>query len=110
MSIVASSRKRPCLSRQPSTVYLLHFSSPFHHARHYLGYTPGDVQERVALHRRGQGACLTRAVAGAGIEMIVARTWQGDYRLERKLKNRHSSDLCPICNPNGAMRLGVKTR
>ena len=79
------------------TVYLLHFSQPFHHARHYLGSTD-DLDNRLQEHRTGQGARLTQVIHNAGISFILARTWEGGRDLERKLKRWHKSpDLCPIC-------------
>ena len=79
------------------TVYLLHFSQPFHHARHYLGSTD-DLDNRLQEHRTGQGARLTQVIHEAGISFILARTWEGGRDLERKLKRWHKSpDLCPIC-------------
>jgi hypothetical protein len=79
------------------SVYLLHFTEPYRHARHYLGWSP-EVQARVNAHVCGKGARLTEVVHSAGIGMVWVRTWQdGDRKLERKLKNRHSPQLCPIC-------------
>ena len=78
-------------------VYLLHFDRAYHHARHYLGWSP-EVQARVNAHIHGRGARLTEVVHSAGIGMMWVRTWEdGDRVLERKLKNRHSPQLCPIC-------------
>lgn len=38
------------------------------------------------------------AAARAGIGWTLARTWDGDRNLERRLKNRHNGPkLCPIC-------------
>ncbi len=49
-------------------------------------------------HRNGTGARLTQVVREAGISWVVARTWRGGRRLERKLKAQHSGvRLCPIC-------------
>lgn len=31
------------------TIYLLHFSKPYKHARHYIGYTD-DLDKRLARH------------------------------------------------------------
>src|ERR1700677_1755041 len=82
-------------------VYLLCFDKKFKHAKHYIGYanTPKSFEKRLACHRKGQGAKLMAAIAKAGIEFKVARTWDtGDRNFERKLKNRKkSSELCPIC-------------
>ena len=78
-------------------VYLLHFLSPYKHARHYLGVAE-DVSARLAEHRKGTGARLTQVVREAGITFVVARTWRGGRRLEHKLKGWHSGvRLCPIC-------------
>lgn len=79
------------------TVYLLHFHTPYRHARHYLGFA-NDLDARLALHRQGRGARLVQVVNAAGIGWHVARTWKGDRGLERQLKNRHSGvRLCPVC-------------
>jgi predicted GIY-YIG superfamily endonuclease len=78
-------------------VYLLHFTQPYKHARHYLGCAE-DVSARLAQHRAGTGARLTQVVREAGISWVVARTWRGGRRLEHKLKGYHSGvRLCPIC-------------
>jgi predicted GIY-YIG superfamily endonuclease len=79
------------------TVYLIHFDQPLHHARHYLGYTD-NLDERIARHKRGEGARLLQVLLARGIEWEVVRTWEGDRDLERKLKRRkHSDRLCPVC-------------
>lgn len=81
-------------------VYLLHFSRPFKHARHYLGWAD-DIERRVAEHRSGNGRAgrLCQVVVAEGIELALARTWEGAGRNEeRRLKNRGgASRLCPIC-------------
>lgn len=78
-------------------VYLLHFSSPYKHARHYLGYTE-DLQARMSRHLSGNGARLVEVVCSAGIVPVLVRVWDGDRSLERKLKCRKNSPcLCPIC-------------
>jgi hypothetical protein len=62
-----------------------------------LGWSP-EVQARVNAHLHGKGARLTEVVHDAGIGMMWVRTWEdGDRKLERKLKNRHSPQLCLIC-------------
>ena len=79
------------------TVYLLHFVTPFHHARHYLGIAE-NLKARLTLHAMGKGAKLMKAVIGAGIEWRLARTWRGDRQFERRLKNRKNAPLlCPLC-------------
>ena len=80
------------------SVYLIHFAEPYHHAKHYLGWSP-EVQARFNAHLHGKGARLTQVVHDNGIGMMLVRVWEdGDRKLERKLKNRHSPQLCPICS------------
>ncbi len=83
------------------TVYLLHFSSPIspdHTAQHYLGSTD-NLSRRLAEHRAGRGARLCEVALERGIGFVLARTWTGDRRTERKLKRRKEGPrLCPICN------------
>ncbi len=94
-----------------STVYLIHFDRPLGNlnnprgqARHYLGYSD-DLEARLERHREGNGAAIMAAVARAGIDWTVVRTWNGDRGLERKLKNRHNSpQLCPICQSDSVSR------
>jgi predicted GIY-YIG superfamily endonuclease len=76
---------------------LLHFDTPYRHARHYLGYA-ADLDVRLAQHRAGRGARLVEVITEAGISFTLARTWEGDRTMERRLKNRHASPrLCPLC-------------
>ena len=83
------------------TCYLLHFSQPYGHARHYLGWSQrGGLFRRLAQHEAGNGAAspLIRALLKAGGHFVLARTWEGDRYLERRLKNRGgAAKLCPIC-------------
>ncbi len=82
---------------ETGTIYLLHFERPLAHARHYIGYT-ADLPARLEEHRSGRGARLLEVVTEAGIGFSVARTWEGDRTLERRLKNRKESPrLCPVC-------------
>jgi len=80
------------------TVYLIHFLTPYKHARHYLGYTE-DLEQRLQAHRTGNGARLMEVVTDAGIDWELARTWEGDRSLERRLKQGKNACkwLCPIC-------------
>ena len=89
----------PHASRHPvGVVYLLHFSAPLHHARHYLGFTEA-LPERVAAHRGGRGGRLPAAVIAAGLTFEVTRQWTGVTRaFERRAhRNKRSPALCPIC-------------
>ena len=86
------------------TVYLICFDTPYKHARHYLGFTPGPLEDRLALHRAGRGARLMAVVTAAGISWRVTRTWDGGRILERQLKNqRNSPKLCPSCTPGAGL-------
>lgn len=80
-------------------VYLIHFSRPYHHARHYIGFT-SDYKVRFALHKQGKAARLTQVVVDSGIKLRLVRVWIGGRTFERRLKNRKNAKLlCPICNP-----------
>lgn len=93
-------------------VYLLHFDTPYHHARHYIGFA-FDVDRRIDEHRRGCGARLMSVIKGAGIGFTVAQVWHGEDRtFERHLKRRHGAGkFCPVCRalvecqPNQSVRL-----
>jgi hypothetical protein len=89
------------------TVYLLHFDAPFGHARHYTGWA-SDLYGRLAHHGGPGGANLLQHVAKAGIGWQLARTWDGDRYLERRLKRRGGATRrCPICCPDLAERLAA---
>ncbi|AQZ65546.1 unnamed protein product [[Actinomadura] parvosata subsp. kistnae] len=80
------------------TVYLLHFDRPYKHARHYIGWTSGELTQRLRQHRNGTGARLLQVIAAEGIGFAVARLWDGGRNLERSLKNRGgASRACPLC-------------
>ena len=85
-----------------SYVYLLHFSQPYKHARHYLGSTC-DLEHRLQLHRNGNGARLMEVVRAAGIDFEVCRLWRFDSieearAFEKKLKSwQKGPRLCPYC-------------
>jgi predicted GIY-YIG superfamily endonuclease len=79
------------------TVYLIHLERPYHHARHYLGYT-SDLAHRLMQHRNGAGAKLLKAVTKAGIPFEVVRTWEGYADLEKQLKaQKNAPRYCPVC-------------
>jgi hypothetical protein len=94
-------------------VYLLHFSAPLGNpqntraqASHYLGWAL-DVASRLAEHRAGRGAAITRAAVERGIDFDVVASWPGDRYLERRLKNLKATPrLCPVCggrHPRGRL-------
>jgi predicted GIY-YIG superfamily endonuclease len=79
--------------------YLIHFSRPYKHAKHYLGST-GDILARLQLHKAGKGARLTQVAVEDGIDLQLVRTWNGGRTLEWRLKRQKNSPrFCPICNP-----------
>ncbi len=93
------------------TVYLLHFSAPYRHAQHYIGFA-ADLPARLAQHEAGTGARLLQVVAECGITWTIARTWERATRTdERRLKNRGgASRLCPICRAQLELRLDHTSR
>jgi predicted GIY-YIG superfamily endonuclease len=79
------------------TIYLLHFDRPLHHARHYLGWTE-NLDERLAAHESGSGACILAACRASGIGWRLARTWTGTRHEERRLKRcKMAPRYCPTC-------------
>lgn len=89
------------------TVYLLHFETPYKHARHYTGWAL-DLNARLADHAAGRGARLLTVIQAAGITWTLARTWPGAGRgRERQLKRQGgASRRCPLCGvqPNRPRR------
>jgi len=78
-------------------VYLLHFSQPYQHARHYTGWTE-DLLDRLSTHASGQGARLMTVIYQAGIGFTLARTCEGTRRTERAIKNQGGAvRYCPLC-------------
>ncbi len=79
-------------------IYLLHFSRPHRHARHYMGWTE-NLPARLKRHRAGNGARLIEVIINDGNSFDLARIWtNADRAQERRLKNGHNSpQLCPIC-------------
>jgi len=99
------------------TVYLLHLNQPLSRgtarngkplqAGHYIGWTD-DLVGRILEHLEGKGARFTQVCVERGIKWSLARIWDGDQadrKFERRLKNRKAAPtLCPICNPETALR------
>jgi hypothetical protein len=80
-------------------VYVIHIEPPFHHARHYVGFSK-DILARLALHQLGQSqVALIRAAVLAGHRLILAHVWpDADRNFERRIKNRKNTPrYCPIC-------------
>jgi len=87
-----------------ATIYLIHLDKPLAHARHYVGLTD-DPDARLERHAAGCGARMLAVCVERGITWRLARTWQGDRKLERQLKRRKESPaLCPICSGAAANR------
>lgn len=80
------------------TVYLLHFDRPFHHAKHYCGFSR-LLSRRLIVHQSETRQPLLRAVRDAGISWVLAEVWTDvDRAFERRCKRRHNlCELCPIC-------------
>jgi len=74
------------------TIYILQFSKPLgglhHQARYYIGYSKlGTADARLADHRCGKGAAITRAANERQIRYDIICTLEGDRNTERALKN-----------------------
>jgi hypothetical protein len=94
------SAQEPDDTTEPGTCYLLHFSQPYKHARHYQGWaaSSGSLNSRLADHEEGNGARLLQVAKAAGITWTLARTWPGGRGRERQLKNQGgASRRCPEC-------------
>jgi predicted GIY-YIG superfamily endonuclease len=87
------------MNGQAGTIYMLHFSAPYRHARHYTGWTD-NLPERLARHQAGHGSRLIAVITAAGITFTLARTCPGDRHRERAIKNAGGAvRYCPICTP-----------
>jgi len=81
------------------TVYLLHFTRAYEHARHYTGWTE-DLLDRLDRHAVGCGARLMTVVSHAGIGFVLVRTCEGTRSTERAIKNAGGAvRYCPLCTP-----------
>lgn len=82
----------------PGVVYLLHFDTPYKHARHYIGWTEGPLEKRLSEHAAGQGARLMSVIRRHGIGFQLARVWGGTRQRERAIKRQGgASRVCPLC-------------
>lgn len=83
------------------TIYLLHLSEPYAHARHYTGVAFGGgrgLRRRLKQHGTKEGSPLLLAARRAGITWTLARTWAGGRVRERQLKRQGgASRRCPLC-------------
>lgn len=93
-----------------STIYLLHLDTPLRHAKHYVGLAD-DLPARLERHASGSGARMLAVCVERGITWRLVRTWTGDRRLERQLKNRKNTPtLCPVCNAKALNRAKEKAQ
>jgi predicted GIY-YIG superfamily endonuclease len=95
------SRVRPRPAARASgplgVVYLLHFTRPYAHARHYTGWTE-DLLDRLDRHAAGSGARLVNVAMHAGIGFVLVRTCEGTRATERAIKNSGGAvRFCPLC-------------
>lgn len=85
------------------TIYVFHFSKPYRHARHYIGWTR-NLKYRWMHHRNGNGSPLLKAVMQDGGEPILVKKLTGDRNLERKIKNlKNPRNFCPVCKKGKPM-------
>jgi hypothetical protein len=105
LSSSPASPSRDRRRRRVGTAYLLHFARPYHHARHYLGFTT-NLEARLVTHRLGDGSPLISAVVDDGIEIFLARTWENVTRTFERRGHRKGSkrEVCPICEGRPALK------
>lgn len=85
------------MTDEQGIVYMLHFSSPFGHAKHYVGWAR-NLEARLAYHGTNGGARLLWHVRAAGLTWVLARTRPGTRTDERTIKNAGGSvRYCPLC-------------
>ena len=94
-------------------VYVLCFAStPFRHAKHYIGMTTLAIADRVARHRSEHGARLIKCLLQAGGDFVLADTWEcataeEARTLERSLKRSGgAARCCSICKPGNGRGAG----
>ena len=90
-------RRRPLTRQQLGIVYMLHFSEPYKHARHYVGFTE-DLLARLDRHATGHGANLITVIWQAGLGFTLTRICEGTRSTERAIKNEGGAvRYCPAC-------------
>jgi hypothetical protein len=95
----------PGLVVPPAEVnYLLHFTPPYRHARHYLGFAD-DLPRRLRKQATGKGARLVAVALAAGCTFELVWVRLGSRDEERRLKNQKAVPrlVCPVC-PGSARR------
>lgn len=84
-------------------VYVLHFDTPYKHAKHYTGIAI-DVEARVKEHKNGTGARLTQVLKENNIGFTYSiikefNTFSEAHQYEKylKIKIKKPKRFCPIC-------------
>ena len=86
--------------QQPGVIYMLHFSQPYRHAKHYVGWTE-DLLDRLDRHASGHGARLIAVIWDAGIGFTLVRICEGTRHRERAIKHAGGAvRYCPACTPH----------
>lgn len=85
----------------PGLLYGIHLDTPYHHARHYRGWSRSRAYliRRIAHHANGRGSRFLNAVTRAGIGWRVVVITPGSRTDERAWKNGggHPERWCPVC-------------
>lgn len=79
-------------------LYILCIQPAYFHAKHYVGFTPGNPSERINTHLARKGSPLIRAALNSGHSVKVAFIDEGTRDDERRIKNgKNSCRFCPFC-------------
>lgn len=94
------------------TIYLLHFDGPYRHAGHYLGWTAGEVDVRVADHLAGRGSPLVAAAVAAKCDVKLVATWPTRTRRDERAEKKNGTlrRICPVCKPGYNARAAERMR
>ena len=85
------------MTGQLGVIYMLCFTQPYRHARHYVGWTE-DLFDRLDRHAAGRGARLVEVITQAGIGFTLVRICEGTRRRERAIKHAGGAvRYCPAC-------------
>lgn len=95
------------MTTAPGYVYILHFDTPFHHARHYTGSTRA-LLDRFTTHAYGDGARLMRVLMEEGVEWMLGGLWMTDQtnarKAERWIKGQKNAErYCQLCHHDTSM-------
>lgn len=84
-------------------IYILHFTPPYKHARHYTGISK-EANLRVERHIRGTTKVrLVNVIHEQGHSISVGNMFSVPNKLSEKAlkKGKSVPDYCSICNPKG---------